>query len=144
MESAGVTPDDIKDVAAMRPQLAPRSMEWNDWTDISDDDCKFIIENVSVGKQDDQSGRNGKLKTNEHRRHHNWRRSQAVRLFQNQQQSSGRPVKVGTLYQIRTVTFTYTGRLVAVHPQKSCSLTRRGFPTPGVLQTHALQETTTK
>lgn len=48
MESAGVTLDDIKDVAAMRPQLAPRSMEWNDWTDISDDDCKFIIENVSV------------------------------------------------------------------------------------------------
>jgi len=48
MESAGVTLDDIKDVAAMRPQLAPRSMEWNDWTDISDDDCKFIIENVSA------------------------------------------------------------------------------------------------
>lgn len=48
MESAGVTLDDIKDVAAMRPQLAPRSMEWNDWADISDDDCKFIIENVSV------------------------------------------------------------------------------------------------
>lgn len=48
MESAGVTLDDIKDIAAMRPQLAPRSMEWNDWSDISDDDCEFIIENVSV------------------------------------------------------------------------------------------------
>lgn len=48
MESAGVTLDDIKDIAAMRPQLAPRSMEWNDWSDISDDDCMAIIEGVSV------------------------------------------------------------------------------------------------
>ena len=48
MESAGVTLDDIKDIAAMKPQLAPRSMEWNDWSDISDDDCMAIIEGVSV------------------------------------------------------------------------------------------------
>lgn len=48
MESANVTLDDIKEVAAMKPQLVARSMEWNDWNDISDDDCKFIIEGVSV------------------------------------------------------------------------------------------------
>jgi hypothetical protein len=48
MESSGVTLDDIKDIAAMKPALAPRSMEWNEWADISDDDCKFIIEGVSV------------------------------------------------------------------------------------------------
>ena len=48
MESAGITLDDIKDIAAMKPQLAPRSMEWNDWSDISDDDCVAIIEGVSV------------------------------------------------------------------------------------------------
>lgn len=48
MESANVTLDDIKEVAAMKPQLVARSMEWNNWSDISDDDCKFIIEGVSV------------------------------------------------------------------------------------------------
>lgn len=48
MESAGITLDDIKDIAAMKPQIAPRSMEWNNWEDISDDDCKFIIGGVTV------------------------------------------------------------------------------------------------
>ena len=48
MESANVTLDDIKEVAAMKPALVARSMEWNSWEDISDDDCKFIIEGVTV------------------------------------------------------------------------------------------------
>lgn len=52
-------------------------------------------------------------------------------LFQNQQQSSDGPWKVGTLYQIRTVTFTYTGRLVAIHPQEIVLVDAAWIPDTG-------------
>lgn len=35
-----------------------------------------------------------------------------------QTQAVSNPWRVGEIYQIRTVTFIYTGRLVAIHPQE--------------------------
>lgn len=56
-------------------------------------------------------------------------------LFQSQQsQPAGNtdgPWKVGTLYQIRTVTFTYTGRLVAIHPQEIVLVDAAWIPDTG-------------